>query len=92
MERNNMIIELDGRLMTDQATAHTYLKAKLSLPEHYGRNLDALFDLLTEMPGSVTITILHMEAFVDNLGSYGSSLLKTFRDAAEKNPALTIHI
>lgn len=35
-------VYLEGRLMTDRAAAHAEIKNKLSLPEYYGANLDAL--------------------------------------------------
>ena len=36
-------VYLEGRLMTDRAAAHAEIKDKLSLPEYYGANLDALW-------------------------------------------------
>ena len=52
-----MNVELDGRLMTDRTATHEYLKDKLALPDYYGKNLDALYDLLTEPGFSTQITI-----------------------------------
>ena len=42
-------VYLEGRLMTDRAAAHAEIKDKLSLPEYYGANLDALWDCLIEI-------------------------------------------
>ena len=92
MERNKMFIEMDGRQMTDRATTHDYLKVQLSLPEYYGRNLDALYDLLTECREPRTITLHHTAEMTEQLGPYAQLLLKTLRDAAEKNPTLTVTI
>jgi len=44
-----MTVELDGRLMHDRLSAHEYLKVQLALPDYYGRNLDALYDLLHDI-------------------------------------------
>ncbi|MBQ2244201.1 MAG: barstar family protein [Oscillospiraceae bacterium] len=41
------MIFLDGSLMTDKAAAHDRLACQLGLPAWYGRNLDALYDMLT---------------------------------------------
>ena len=43
-----MNVVLDGRGMTDRKVVHDELKKQLMLPDYYGRNLDALFDVLTE--------------------------------------------
>lgn len=42
-------IILNGMCLSDKDTAHAYLKEMLSFPEHYGKNLDALYDCLTDL-------------------------------------------
>ena len=44
-----MAIILEGKAMTDRPAAHSHLAERLDLPVWYGRNLDALYDLLTEI-------------------------------------------
>ena len=44
-----MEVILDGELMTDRPTVHDLLSEKLAFPEYYGRNLDALYDCLTDL-------------------------------------------
>ncbi len=85
-----MTIELDGRLMTDRGMTHDDLRQKLSLPEYYGRNLDALYDLLTERQEPTTIIVRHRREMERHLGSYAQALLKTLCDAARANPRLQI--
>lgn len=85
-----MTIELDGRRMTDRSAAHDYLKERLDLPDHYGRNLDALYDLLSEFGAPTVITVPHADTIKTNLGAYGDALLKTLRDAADKNLNISI--
>ena len=48
-------LRIDCRQLTDREGTHTYLQRVLPLPEHYGRNLDALYDCLTEMPDTVLV-------------------------------------
>ena len=43
------VIELEGSMLTEE-NAHDYLKKMLHFPEYYGKNMDALFDCLTELP------------------------------------------
>ncbi len=83
-----MTIELDGREMHDRTAAHDYLKAQLGLPDYYGRNLDALYDLLTECGEKRTIALRNKDDMEQQMGHYATALLDTFQDAAEQNPAL----
>ena len=83
-----MLVVLDGLAMTDRSAAHDHLAQQLALPAHYGRNLDALYDVLTEYRKDVTIRIEHLPQLLTALGRYGENLVKTIRDAAQKNPHL----
>ncbi len=85
-----MIYELDCALMTDRSGAHEYLKLQLQLPEYYGKNLDALYDLLSTDEREVTISIKNSQLLEENLGGYGDMLLSTLREAAEDNPNITV--
>ena len=85
-----MIFILDGKAMTDRAAAHTHLAERLELPEYYGRNLDALYDVLMELGPGTEILLRSPGAVVESLGKYGEALLATMQEAAEENPNLTI--
>ena len=79
-----MIIELDCREMTDKPALHAYLKEKLALPEYYGKNLDALFDILSTYD-EAEVVLREPGAMLNALGAYGCRLLVCFFDAAEEN-------
>ena len=82
------IIVLDGAEMLTREAAHNYLARRLALPDHYGRNLDALYDCLTEI-GEETLAVLYRrEVMAAALGDCGEALLQTLRDAAGENPRL----
>ena len=83
------IIVIDGRKMTDREAAHTYLKKKLSLPEYYGKNLDALYDCLCEM-NNVQIVVAYVQEMKDNLCRYADNIINVFEAAEEKNPKLSV--
>jgi len=76
-----MMITLDGLQMTDRIAAHDHLAAQLKLPEYYGRNLDALYDLLMEISEETHITLEHQE----NLNEYAMRIVQTISDAAADN-------
>ncbi len=87
-----MEIILDGRSMTDRELTHDLLAEKLPLPGYYGRNLDALFDLLTDCAEDIEITIVHGDEMLCHLGSYGQALLDTLWEAARENAKINISI
>ena len=68
-----MRVELDCRKMTDKQAAHAYLKQELSFPEYYGNNLDALYDVLTELGEQTELVLKNWHALTEQLG--GSPLL-----------------
>lgn len=83
-------VRVDGALMTSREAAHDQLAARLSLPERYGRNLDALYDCLSELCG-VRIVVEHAGG-LEALGGYGELLLRVLREAAEANPGLDVTV
>ena len=65
-----------------------YLNEKLELPEWWGRNLDALYDCLTE-PGEPRLLALADRAVMEET-PFGRRLLRVLEDAAEDNPSLQL--
>ena len=78
------IIDIDCSKMSSRETAHEYLMQVFSFPSYYGKNLDALFDCLQEIP-PCQIRLLNQES-LDELGRYGEGILDVFRDVAEQVP------
>ena len=74
---------LDGAVMESRTAAHSELQRALELPEHYGRNLDALWDCVTGMHAAVTL--IHPAVMLNALGVYGCKLLQTLFEAAGAN-------
>ena len=75
-------IEIDCSKMTDRDAAHKYLMEAMLLPTYYGKNLDALYDCMQELP-ACQIRLLNSSA-LSALGAYGESLVNVFREVAEK--------
>ena len=71
---------------------HTYLQEALELPDYYGGNLDALYDLLTENTEPLEITISEEVQQEEYLGDYGTQLLCVLQDAAAVNDSLSLRI
>lgn len=85
-------IRLNGDKMLDKATTHAYLKEKLTLPDHYGENLDALWDCLSTDLSLKKITIYKPAALIENLGTYGESIIEIFQEVANENQYTQVEI
>lgn len=69
---------------------HQYLKETLELPEYYGSNLDALYDLLTEKTQPLEICVEGLEDFCKNNSGYGKLLMAVLERAQKENENLTV--
>ena len=52
---------IDGREIQDRRQLHEALAAQLHFPEWYGKNLDALYDCLTDVHEETVIRLLNLE-------------------------------
>jgi ribonuclease inhibitor len=80
-------ITLDGNLLSDAATVHDYLMEMLEFPKYYGKNLDALYDCLTDLD-SVEITI----QLPEEDGAIFQKVLRVFKAADRANEDLKLNI
>lgn len=81
-----MNVILDGNLILDREMLHDVLAEELHLPEWYGRNLDALYDCLTDVREETMITLRNRDALEEHLGSYGHRLMRLLGDVTLDNP------
>ncbi len=82
-------IIIDGKDLHTRQQAHELFSAQEGFPAKYGKNLDALFDVLTSMP-EVKVTVKGPQSIVDNLGEYGKKLLLVIKDACDRNPGIIL--
>ena len=74
---------LDGKKMVSKEETHQYLKETFGFPEHYGNNLDALYDCLMER-NVMEIEVEHEEEMLAALGKYGEKLLQVLDDVKNR--------
>lgn len=81
-------IVLDGLELRSLEEVHDRFAAVL--PAWYRRNLDALFDCLTDPGEPVTVRLLHREALENRLGPRGRALVRLLRRAAAETPRVAL--
>ncbi len=67
---------------------HNELSEKLELPEWYGNNLDALWDMLTgfiETPVTITVIFKPETKSAENLNESVLKIIETFKEASEED-------
>lgn len=82
------IIYLDAARLSSRTQALELLGRTLALPEWWGRNLDALYDCLTDLDRPVRLTLDNREAMADT--PFGRKLMRVLEDAARENPRLEL--
>ena len=82
-----MTLRLNGALFGNGTQIHNYLANQLGFPAWYGRNLDALYDLLTERAEDTELVLV-------NWPEEGPlrRFLPVLLDAAEENSHLHVTI
>ena len=67
---------------------HNEIRKKLELPEWYGNNLDALWDMLTgfiETPIEITVIYKPENKAAENLKENVLKVIETFKEAAQED-------
>ena len=73
---------LDAETLYTREQLHDVLAKVCGFPADYGRNLDALYDCLSEFFTDDSIIILfNGDEMKNSLGVYGDKLVKVFEDA-----------
>ena len=87
-----MTIHLYASEMATRAAAHDHLKGQLSLPDYYGRNLDALYDILSgfNKTGAVTFHIINREKQSSRMVSLYQAMLDMLTDLGHENPNICV--
>lgn len=81
-----MDVTIDCRLLTSRDALHQIFSEALSLPEYYGKNLDALHDCLTSISGTI-----HLKNWDQNgLEKAAIPVRKVLQAAMLHNPNLSI--
>ena len=84
-------IVLEGKYLLDREIAHEYLKKALDFPEYYGKNLDALYDCLTDLGETVIeIKMPKVQMIEEEKRIYFNKIQHVFKMAAKENDVLKV--
>ena len=84
-------IRLDVTNIFTVRALHVYLAYRLNLPDYYGRNLDALHDVLGEITDQTRIVLSGQPASAE-MAAYLPRLVRVFSDAAQENGMLRLEM
>ena len=72
---------LDGEKLRSDADVHDILSRAFNFPPYYGRNLDALWDCLTEFCEPICVRFINYDSAAEHLGGFAAGLKALFEDA-----------
>jgi ribonuclease inhibitor len=76
-----MIVEIDGSQVCSEADFHRVMVEGLNLPAHYGRNLDALWDVLsTDIERPVRIVWINSRISEDEMSADFAKIVELLRN------------
>ena len=79
------VVELTGVVAADRDQLHSVLQEKLQLPEWYGCNLDALYDVLTSVEEETELVLM---GWPDE--GYAAKVRRVILDAVWENEHLKL--
>ena len=82
---------VDLSTVRDQKSLHALLAETLPLPDYYGGNLDALFDVLTDAHELWDVSFTHCREAALVLGDYMDAFRATVIDAVQEGAELCAH-
>ena len=89
---DTIILNLDGTVLESKEELHNTVFYQLALPDYYGRNLDALWDVLSTWSAPLCIEVTHTELLKRHLTGYADALLELLHDAQRENDVITLNI
>ena len=79
-------VVIDFHDFNDSKSVHEFLAERLDFPDYYGKNLDALYDVLTTDIRDVNILVLPTGR------DWEQRMIKVFTDSAAENPYFSVGV
>lgn len=84
------VVTVNKEQLKTPEMAHAYLAELLAFPDYYGANLDALYDVLTDIHEDTCLRVPRLIITNQYLGSYGERMVEVFSAAELDNKHLEI--
>jgi len=86
-------VDIDFTACRTVDEAHVAIGTALNFPQHYGGNLDALWDALTvDIPRPIAVTAIGVGRAKLALGDLIDAILEVFRDAERQDDGLSLRV
>ena len=85
-----MLVLCDFERLATPEAVYDYLQQELSFPDWFGRNLDALYDALTEIGNGWDVRFTGCGLIRESLPAYMDALARLCRQAREEMENLTV--
>ena len=79
-------ITLDFGNISNKEEMHKYLAEKFEFPDYYGKNLDALFECLTDIAEPTAVNIINA------INDYDEQIINVITSAEEGNDNLAVFV
>lgn len=79
-------ITLDFESISNKEEMHQYLAEKFEFPDYYGKNLDALFECLTDIAEPTAVNIINA------INDYDEQIINVITSAEEENDNLAVFV
>lgn len=83
-------IEIDLRNISTKEELHEMLQEKLNFPSYYGKNLDALADVLGDINEQTELVIIGEDEMFSRLGAYGESFKNVLDISARESDEFSV--
>ena len=83
-------IKIDCSTIETKADFHAAMASALAFPDYYGKNLDALYDCLTEIGQDTRLILADWHHLEYRLGDYSGKAVYVFHCATRENPHLSV--
>ncbi len=84
------VVTVDRNQLKTPEMAHAHLAELLSFPSYYGANLDALYDVLTDIQEDTCIRVPRLIIAKTCLGQYGERMVEVLSAAELENKHLEV--
>ena len=89
-EKSAAKVVIDCAKFETKARIHEAFHNEPAFPDYEGNNLDAMFDMLTEVASPTTITVKHLSDWEAAPESFRNNIRKLLERADRENPNVTV--